>query len=719
MVWTSRALRVLALLFLFSSTAFAQTATPTETVTPTPTPTETVTPTPTATSTPNALNFSLKFFRGEVSTAQVFMHSWNSSTGDEVSMSWRPPSGARLSNLYVTCQNPVPAGDRARAFTFRVNQIPTDLSCTVVPGSRICTDLVHTLEVTPADLVSTVGEPSGSGGYTAPSTCFGSVWVTLPGSFEQHAPWLAWGSGIFAAPVQNNLCLPRYKDSCNSNVLGNSFVIPNSPTIVRHWGSVANSAFSPVHLRIVNRQTGNTDTVADLPTCLLCYTEGLSNDCTTNCYPSAGQELYIRYTYDAGGGSSTVKNHVMEFDNSGMIMTGRDNCWNTEENRYANWMSQWSAASGAAEMRASRPMHFKNFWGQLSQTLATDVTIQACAERWPYEPTCDMSLGCTILAGTTQCSDLMGSIDLNEGDLFFVRSSSPFSTVGSISWSFEAIEGAGVATPTPTTTAPVETPTETATPTPTETPTPTITPTSTAPTATMTPSVTSTAPTPTVTSTAPTPTATATSCCGAGCPPGVCEGPLVGGIRTLFPGFGGAAPSAAAAFCRNTYQTITDGTTSISASGCADTLSLLAGSGITVTCTGTPTDQCTFSSGPASGQFGFTMIDPSVPLTGITIPSVWIDAAHALTITQVCCEVDSTSGTPSINLQRDDGSPANILSSDLACSDAVDASMGTGCTTSFVAGEDGISVGEEVDLTMPSGWSAAQRLSVSVKYSTN
>jgi hypothetical protein len=662
----------------------------------------------------------MKFFRGKVATVQAFIHACADGicpTGQEYPNLWIPPSSARLSNLYVVCDAIVPVSDRAKTFTLRVDESPTTLTCTVAPGSRYCVDLAHNEEVTTSNIVTIVGEPTGSGGYSRTMTCMGSMWVTLPGGFEQHAPWVSWGGAAIAGPVQGNICIPKYEDSCNTSQLAQSFVVPVSNTIVRHSGAVIASAFSTVSLTLVNNDIGDTDAVATLASCTggCTYTSGISGDCSTNCAPSAGEELHVRYNYATTGGASTYKSHVLEFDNTGMIMTGRDSNWNSAESRYANWMTAWETDIEKAVFRAPRNLRFQNFWGQLSQTIGTDVTLQICTARWPNTPDCNKpGINCTITAGFTQCSELVTTEDINEGDMYVVKATSPFSSVGTMSWSFEAIEGNGVPTPTPT---PTETPTATPTPTPTVTATgatPTVTVTSTA--ATATPTI---SPTPSPTSTAPTPTATSTSCCGPECPPGVCEGDIVEGIRTLFPGFSGAAPSAAQPFCRNVYQIISDGTNSASASGCADTIKLLAGTGITVVCTETPDDRCTISTAQATGQFGFTMFDNTVALTGITLPSVWINDAHAITLVQVCCEVDSITGTPTINFQHDDGTPADVLSSDLSCVTAVDASAGTGCSSTFSGSENAIALGEELDLTMPSGWTTAQRLSVSVKYTVD
>jgi hypothetical protein len=65
-----------------------------------------------------------------------------------------------------------------------------------------------------------------------------------------------------------------------------------------------------------------------------------------------------------------------------------------------------------------------------------------------------------------------------------------------------------------------------------------------------------------------------------------------------------------------------------------------------------------------------------------------------VTINSVTCFSDS--GQPKINLQKDDGAPANILSSDLTCSSA---SSGAS-TSSFVSGENVLNPGDKIDFVM-------------------
>jgi hypothetical protein len=78
----------------------------------------------------------------------------------------------------------------------------------------------------------------------------------------------------------------------------------------------------------------------------------------------------------------------------------------------------------------------------------------------------------------------------------------------------------------------------------------------------------------------------------------------------------------------------------------------------------------------------------------------------------VCCEVDDATGT-TINLQRDDGTPANILSSNLACATAI----GSGCSSTFSGSEASIGTGQNVDFVLVTN-SAGTRIVVTLKTST-
>ena len=93
-----------------------------------------------------------------------------------------------------------------------------------------------------------------------------------------------------------------------------------------------------------------------------------------------------------------------------------------------------------------------------------------------------------------------------------------------------------------------------------------------------------------------------------------------------------------------------------------------------------------------------TLFDENNDITTTSdIPSFWMNRMGAITLTEIACESDT--GTATINMQRDDGTPANILASDLTCSTG-------GATATPAAAEDNVALGEEIDFlvqTSPAG----------------
>jgi hypothetical protein len=86
--------------------------------------------------------------------------------------------------------------------------------------------------------------------------------------------------------------------------------------------------------------------------------------------------------------------------------------------------------------------------------------------------------------------------------------------------------------------------------------------------------------------------------------------------------------------------------------------------------------------------------------------TIWRNNVAAMTITEVWCESDA--GSPIINLQRDDGSPANILSSNLTCTTG-------GATGSIDTNEDNLAVGDKIDFVMVTAGGTAKRVTVNIK----
>jgi len=90
--------------------------------------------------------------------------------------------------------------------------------------------------------------------------------------------------------------------------------------------------------------------------------------------------------------------------------------------------------------------------------------------------------------------------------------------------------------------------------------------------------------------------------------------------------------------------------------------------------------------------------------------SIWVNRlGQGVTVTEVWCDCDA--GSPQIQLQKDDGTPTNMLSSNLTCSTGSGAS-----TTSFVSGENAIANGDRIDFVMVTAGGSAKRVTVSFKY---
>jgi hypothetical protein len=92
-------------------------------------------------------------------------------------------------------------------------------------------------------------------------------------------------------------------------------------------------------------------------------------------------------------------------------------------------------------------------------------------------------------------------------------------------------------------------------------------------------------------------------------------------------------------------------------------------------------------------------------------PSIFYNHwGQGITVSEVWCETDT--GTSTINIQRDDGSPANILSSNLVCST-------TGASASTFSGtENQVASTQRIDLVMVTAATSGtpHRVMVSIKY---
>jgi hypothetical protein len=99
----------------------------------------------------------------------------------------------------------------------------------------------------------------------------------------------------------------------------------------------------------------------------------------------------------------------------------------------------------------------------------------------------------------------------------------------------------------------------------------------------------------------------------------------------------------------------------------------------------------------------------SILVDGDDQRTIYLNLVGAMTINSVTCFSDG--GTPSINLQRDDGSAANILTSDLVCESDAD-----GATSTSIAGlEATLALNNKLDFVMVTAGGTAKRVTVTVK----
>ncbi len=91
--------------------------------------------------------------------------------------------------------------------------------------------------------------------------------------------------------------------------------------------------------------------------------------------------------------------------------------------------------------------------------------------------------------------------------------------------------------------------------------------------------------------------------------------------------------------------------------------------------------------------------------------TIYINVIGPMTIQEVRCFSDA--GTPIINIQRDDGSPDDVLGSDLTCTT-------TGATTtSFRSGENVLNLNDKLDFVMTAAGGTTRRVTISIKAIVN
>jgi len=131
---------------------------------------------------------------------------------------------------------------------------------------------------------------------------------------------------------------------------------------------------------------------------------------------------------------------------------------------------------------------------------------------------------------------------------------------------------------------------------------------------------------------------------------------------------------------------------------------------------------------PVTGMYNFTIFDTTNALTdNMDVPSIVMNGVRPFTINEVCCEVDSVAGAPTVQLQRDKNNAAgsaasNILGSNLTCSTNVRPVLwptSNGCATWVVAGENAIGLDQKIDFVMVTAGGTAKQVHISIYYTTD
>ena len=109
-------------------------------------------------------------------------------------------------------------------------------------------------------------------------------------------------------------------------------------------------------------------------------------------------------------------------------------------------------------------------------------------------------------------------------------------------------------------------------------------------------------------------------------------------------------------------------------------------------------------------QFTYTFIDLATDLPAtLDVPSIYVNRARAIHITEVYCEADTADGAV-INLTN---AGDTVLSGDLTCTTAGAASI------SFVSGKDAVALNAKLSHVMVSVLAGLKRLNVVVKYTVD
>ncbi len=91
--------------------------------------------------------------------------------------------------------------------------------------------------------------------------------------------------------------------------------------------------------------------------------------------------------------------------------------------------------------------------------------------------------------------------------------------------------------------------------------------------------------------------------------------------------------------------------------------------------------------------------------------TIWSNVfGSGVTVTKIWCQSDA--GTPIVQLQRDDGTPADMCTANLTCTT-------TGATCTVAAAEDNLAADEEIDFLMVTAGGTAARVSIFVVWTVD
>ena len=118
-----------------------------------------------------------------------------------------------------------------------------------------------------------------------------------------------------------------------------------------------------------------------------------------------------------------------------------------------------------------------------------------------------------------------------------------------------------------------------------------------------------------------------------------------------------------------------------------------------------------------TGQITYTLFDPDTALPATMDFAAFANKSRAITITQIWCRTDANTAT--LNWQRDDGTPVDILSADLVCDVGEQDSCASGCDVNTIQGaEDNIAIGDIIEhVTVSLG--VVNEIAIVIKYTVD